>query len=592
MKKADKEKAIIKFLKSVELFQGLTLPGLKSILKHIEERTVRNHEFLFYKDEVSEHIYIIRYGEFIIESFSGQGNIYAGPGDVISENSLLLGTPHSASSYAMIDSLVYAIDGKAFMQIALKERRLSQNIMKLLSERMRENLDGIASSKKQIARRLFCHIPLDNIEDYKNNLESILEYSSEIQTAPSILLNISQFKGLSHEKFAETLSEIRKKTPLVHLYFESPELAMDLPSIVLQSDWIIFWEKEANKNILVKEHILNFWQKRIRNFNGRTVLFQSDPSIVQVSNQSSTISGEIFYKKFVFSDALARFLVSKTRGIALGGGGARALSHIGLLKVLQKEGLRFDYISGASFGAVIAALYARGDSIEKMESLIRKFFGGLESTFDPTIPFVSFFKGKKMRKMLKDAFGDLRIEELSIPFVTSAVDLQSGKEYIFDRGPIAEALTATMSLPGAFPPYFLGEKVLVDGGMVNNVPEDLIRAKGADVVIGVNVSPLQETVSLKLFENRKASGTSIFRYLLDNIKYPPILKIMGRTITLEGREITRLKKLRMDLFINFHLDEFQLFDFIQYKNIIRKGETETEFNLKEIKNLLLPNKTS
>jgi NTE family protein len=510
MKKADKEKAIIKFLKSVELFQGLSLPGLKSILKHIEERTVRNHEFLFYKDEVSEHIFIIRYGEFIIESFSGQGNIYAGPGDVISENSLLLGTPHSASSYAMIDSLVYAIDGKAFMQIALKERRLSQNIMKLLSERMRENLDGFASSKKQIARRLFCHIPLDSIEDYKNKLESILEEASEIQTAPSILINISQFKGLSHEKFAETLSEIRKKTPLVHLFFESPELAMDLPSIVLQSDWIIFWEKEVNKNILAKEHILNFWQKRIRNFNGRTVLFQSDPSIFQASNQSSTISGEIFYKKFVFSDALARFLVSKTRGIALGGGGARALSHIGLLKVLQKEGLRFDYISGASFGAVIAALYARGDSIEKMESLIRKFFGGIESTFDPTIPFVSFFKGKKMRKMLKDAFGDLRIEELSIPFVTSAVDLQSGKEYIFDRGPISEALTATMSLPGAFPPYFLGEKVLVDGGMVNNVPEDLIRAKGADVVIGVNVSPLQETVSLKLFENRKASGTSIF----------------------------------------------------------------------------------
>jgi NTE family protein len=592
MKKADKEKAIIKFLKSVELFQGLSLPGLKSILKHIEERTVRNHEFLFYKDEVSEHIFIIRYGEFIIESFSGQGNIYVGPGDVISENSLLLGTPHSASSYAMIDSLVYAIDGKAFMQIALKERRLSQNIMKLLSERMKENLDGFATSKKQIARRLFCHIPLDSIEDYKNKLESILEEASEIQTAPSILINISQFKGLSHEKFAETLSEIRKKTPLVHLFFESPELAMDLPSIVLQSDWIIFWEKEVNKNILAKENILSFWQKRIRNFNGRTVLFQSDPSILQPSNYSVNVSGEIFYKKFVYVDALARFLVSKTRGIALGGGGARALAHIGLLKVLQKEGLRFDYISGASFGAVIAALYARGDSIENMESLIRKFFGGIESTFDPTIPFVSFFKGKKMRKMLKDAFGDLRIEELPIPFVTSAVDLQSGKEYVFERGPIVEALTATMSLPGAFPPYFLGEKVLVDGGMVNNVPEDLLRARGADVVVGVNVSPLQETVSLKLFENRKASGTSIFRYLLDNIKYPPILKIMGRTITLEGREITRLKKLRMDLFINFHLDEFQLFDFVQYKNIIKKGEAETELNLKEINNLLLPNKTS
>jgi NTE family protein len=153
-----------------------------------------------------------------------------------------------------------------------------------------------------------------------------------------------------------------------------------------------------------------------------------------------------------------------------------------------------------------------------------------------------------------------------------------------------EALIATMSLPGAFPPYFLGEKVLVDGGIINNVPEDLIRAKGADVIVGVNVSPLQETVSLKLFENRKASGTSFFRYLLDNIKYPPILKIMGRTITLEGREITRLKKLRMDLFLNFHLEEFQLFDFFQHKDIIKKGEQEAELNLNEIQSLLLPNR--
>lgn len=590
MNKAEQEKAVLKFLRSIELFKGMSLPNLKSIMKHMEERMVRNHEFLYYKDEISEHIYIIRYGEFIIESFSGRGNIYVGPGDVISENSILLGAAHSTSAYSVIDSLVYAIEGKFFMQLALKDRALSQNIMKLLSARMKENNEVDVISKKQQPRRLFCHIPFDPMDDFKARLDSLIGEASEIQNSESILLNISQFKGLNHEKFAERLSEIRKKTPLVHLYFDTPEVAVDLPSIVLQSDWIIFWEKEPNKNLLLKETILSFWQKRIRNFNGRTVLYQVDLSSNDFENSISNLSSRTFHKKFIYGDALARFLVSKTRGIALGGGGARALAHVGLLKILQREGLRFDFISGASFGAVVAALYARGDSIESMESLVKRFFGGIESAFDPTIPFVSFFRGKKMRKMLKETFGDLRIEELPNPFITSAVELQSGKEYIFERGPIVEALIATMSLPGAFPPYFLGEKVLVDGGIINNVPEDLIRAKGADVIVGVNVSPLQETVSLKLFENRKASGTSFFRYLLDNIKYPPILKIMGRTITLEGREITRLKKLRMDLFLNFHLEEFQLFDFFQHKDIIKKGEQEAELNLNEIQSLLLPNR--
>lgn len=190
-----------------------------------------------------------------------------------------------------------------------------------------------------------------------------------------------------------------------------------------------------------------------------------------------------------------------------------------------------------------------------------------------------------MKRMLKKGFGDQRIEELPLPFATSAVDLQTGKEHIFDQGPITEALTSAMSLPGAFPPYRLGEKLLVDGGMINNVPENLIRTKGADVVMGINVSPLQEIVPVKLFEDRNTTEKGFFRYIWDTLKYPPILQIMTRTITLEGREITRLKRPKMDLFVHFHLEEFQLFDFARYQEIIDKGEQEAEANLAEIKQL-------
>lgn len=589
MTKAEKDKIIQAFLRKMDLFKGVSRDTLRSIIRHLEERVIRSHEFLYYKGEVSEHIYIIRYGEIVLENFSSAGSIYMGPGDVVSENSLLSGTPHSISAYAVIDSLVYAIDGKSFMQMASKDRILSQNIMNLLSSRMREHIEGRPLKRTQ-PRRLYCHLPLDPMDDFTDRLESVIEETCIIETSGSTLLKINQFKGMSHEKFAETLSQIRKKTPLVHLYFDTPESCMDLPSIVLQSDLIVFWEKDSGKNLKTKEEILGFWRTRIRNFNGRTVLFRADSPNTESDLTLNQFGSSAFHKVFKHKDSLARFLVSKTRGLALGGGGARALAHIGLLKLFEREGIRFDYISGASFGAVIGALYARGDSLKKMEQLISKFFGGLESAFDPTLPIVAFFKGKKMRRMLKDAFGDLRIEELPIQFVTSAVDLQSGKEYVFDRGPIVEALVATMSLPGAFPPYFLGEKVLVDGGMVNNVPEDLIRERGADQVLGVNVSPLQESVSLKLFENRKSSGKSLFRYFWDNIKYPPILKIMARTITLEGREITRLKKLRMDLFLNFQLAEFQLFDFVRFKEIIQKGESESEYHLTEIRSLFIPNK--
>jgi len=347
---------------------------------------------------------------------------------------------------------------------------------------------------------------------------------------------------------------------------------------VAQADFLVFWEEDVERSYREKQEIIQFWKGRIRNFSGRAV------RLFEKGFQKTYLPIDEEIRNFYQADSLSRFLVSKTRGLALGGGGARALAHAGLLKVLHREGIQFDFVSGASMGAVIAALYAKKESPNKIVDLIGAFFGGLESAFDPTLPLVSFFKGKRMKRMLRDAFLDMRIEELPIPFATSAVDLITGKEHVFDSGPIRESLTSAMSLPGAFPPYRLGEKILVDGGMINNVPESLIRPLGADVVLGVNVSPLQENVSLKLFDNKPAEK-SWPRYFLETLKYPPILQIMSRTITIEGREITRLKQPKLDLFLNFHLDEFLLFDFRRYAEIIESGEKQAEAHLSEIKRL-------
>lgn len=116
-----------------------------------------------------------------------------------------------------------------------------------------------------------------------------------------------------------------------------------------------------------------------------------------------------------------------------------------------------------------------------------------------------------MTRMLKQAFGSTLIEDLKIPFVTSAVDLHSGEEYVMDRGPVWEALAAAMSLPGMFPPIFHGDHLLVDGGVINNVPESLIRQKGADIILSVNVSPLRDEAIVRLLEDRKITGKSFLK---------------------------------------------------------------------------------
>lgn len=581
MKRTELEKqAIQKFLNSVELFKKLSPSVLGRIANNVKEKLIRSHEALYYKGESSENIYIIRYGEILLENVGGNTHVYIGSGQVLAENSLISASNHSTSAIAVIDTLVYVLDGKLFLQLASQEKILAQNIIQMMGSRMRDHLDRPHSKQKLTGlRRLCIHIPLEPEYNFGEKILNFLNEYGESTKALSVAIPISTFRGMDPTRISEYLTNIRSKTPLVHIYFDETILRTDMPFLVVQADFIIIWEQDPEKFYREKEDIVNFWKGRIRNFNGRAIRMMEDGVRKSYLPQDESI--KTFYQK----DTLARYLVSQTRGLALGGGGARALAHVGLLKVLHREGIRFDYISGASMGAVIAALYARKNSPEEIEELIKQFFGGLESAFDPTLPVVAFFKGKRMKRMLKDAFKDQRIEELPLPFVTSAVDLQTGKEHIFDSGPVTEALTSAMSLPGAFPPYRLGEKILVDGGMINNVPESLIRDKGADVVLGINVSPLQEIVPVKLFEDRNTTEKGFFRYIWDTLKYPPILQIMTRTITLEGREITRLKRPKMDLFVHFHLEEFQLFDFVRYQEIIAKGEKEAEDNLEEIKRL-------
>ena len=330
-----------------------------------------------------------------------------------------------------------------------------------------------------------------------------------------------------------------------------------------------------------KINAFEYLQNSLRNYEGRVIRF--------LQEKTNSFRGE--HKKervFTNREFMARSIMGRTRGLTLGGGGARALAHVGLLKVLERNKIQVDFISGSSMGAVIGALHSRGESAANIESFVRKYFGGLDTPFDPTIPLISFYKGRKMKAMLKEIFADERIEDTKIPFVTSAIDLHAGEEYVFDKGPFWEALLCTMSLPGVFPPVFMGERLLIDGGVLNNVPDDLIRKKGADKILSVNVSPLKDKSLYQLLEDRASSGRSFFRSLWEYIKYPPILKIMGRASMLEGREITKAKVSRMDLFLHFHLEDFNLFDFSLFQEIIDKGESEAEKNFPEIKKLFLP----
>ena len=176
-------------------------------------------------------------------------------------------------------------------------------------------------------------------------------------------------------------------------------------------------------------------------------------------------------------------------GIALGGGGARGLSHIGVLKALEKANIQPDYLTGTSMGGVIAAGYAAGLSPDDLEQIALEFTSvrKLWRLADPTLPRRGLFQGDRLLDFFDQHIKGCTFEDLRFPLTLVAVDLNSGQEIHLQEGSVSEAVRSTVSVPGLLAPVECNGQRLVDGGLLNNVPVDVVSEMGADVTLAVDV---------------------------------------------------------------------------------------------------------
>ena len=193
------------------------------------------------------------------------------------------------------------------------------------------------------------------------------------------------------------------------------------------------------------------------------------------------------------------FQSNKKIGYALGGGAARGLSHIGVLKVLEEHSIFPDVITGTSIGALIGALYAGGIKIGDIEQFaLRLDFKRLVLLADMTLPLSGLIGGKRVISLLKSILGDLTFSQLKYDFACVATDIETGEQIVIHDGSLIEAIRASISLPGIFTPVCIKGRYLVDGGLVNEVPVSVCREMGAEYVIGVNVIPEPSRMMPKL----------------------------------------------------------------------------------------------
>lgn len=210
-------------------------------------------------------------------------------------------------------------------------------------------------------------------------------------------------------------------------------------------------------------------------------------------------------------------------GLALGGGAARGFAHIGVIKVLEAQGIVPDLVVGTSAGSVVGAMYAAGNNGFALQKMALEMDEATIS--DWSLPFFSkssgVLKGEALQNYVNKMVGQSSIEKLKKPFGAVATDLNTGTPILFQRGNTGLAVRASSSVPGVFQPVKINERYYVDGGLVSPVPVRFAREMGADIVIAVNISSAPEgqaaTSSLEvLMQTFTIMGQSLNQFELKN----------------------------------------------------------------------------
>ena len=280
-------------------------------------------------------------------------------------------------------------------------------------------------------------------------------------------------------------------------------------------------------------------------------------------------------------------------GLALGGGGARGLAHIGVIKVLEKENIPIDVITGTSMGAIIGGLYALERDILSIEKnskkysdigrfdigftiseknrkdrpfILRKVSEFLKKTYLLNLEFRRKYinEGEELRKVIKELVDNKTFEDTKIPFAAVAADLVRGEKVILQTGKLFNALLASASIPGMFPPIIINKKVLVDGGIVEVVPIEAARSLGANFIIAVNVS-----------------STLKKRYEFSNM-----LEVLFRSDSITSNELRKLQLSFADAVITPKVERFHWSDFSRPDKCIKEGEIAAQNSIAKLKEKL------
>ena len=274
----------------------------------------------------------------------------------------------------------------------------------------------------------------------------------------------------------------------------------------------------------------------------------------------------------------------KDVALALSSGGARGLAHIGAIEELEVQGYRIGSIAGCSMGALIGGVYAAGklkEFREWMKTIDRKRM--LELT-DFSFSINHIVKGTRIIEAIMEFVPDMDIEELPIPYCAVATDWKAGREVVFRKGSLFEAIRASISLPTFYEPVRRNGMILIDGGVINPIPLNRVKRQSGDILVGVDVSghdykaqsELHDELVERRRKNRSLAAQVIDKLIPDNLDFN-YYTMLSRTSSLMIRQnsILMAKLMKPDMLVDIQMNRYGSFDYDKSEKLVAIGRLKT-----------------
>ncbi len=281
---------------------------------------------------------------------------------------------------------------------------------------------------------------------------------------------------------------------------------------------------------------------------------------------------------------VARCLGDVAVGLVLGGGGARGLAHIGVVRALREAGVPIDMIGGTSMGAVMASLVAMDQDWRQMLETNREAWLHSKPHKEYSLPFISLIRSRRLDSMAKKIWGGIDIEDLWLNFFCISCNLSTTATMIHERGPLWKAIRASASLPGVFVPVLSDGHILVDGGLVNNLPGDVMRERACRTLIVVDVGSEHEfTFSLPEFPSPWQFLRSRILPFAARIEVPHIVDVLMRTTDVSSSQKTRDVKRNADVCLRPPIDAYGVLQFESLDEIAEVGYRYAKAKIEELR---------